>query len=208
MMYSQRQVAGTGTRKESKYVALQVVIDKMNDLFGAESFTASQVRVNEKWDDAQSVFMNDLTDTLKRHVGGVPKPRQIPKNRAWIDEKLVEYENDASRVVDLAGSKITFARVEQIYQALDRIERSGLRIPRVKDRFIDPAASGYRDILMNVQAPNGLVVELRLHRERIGKVSDKFDHALYEVARDWNTPGSTLDDTASPPDRRSLMDYV
>ncbi|MGX7829687.1 type I restriction endonuclease subunit R [Actinokineospora sp. 24-640] len=36
--------AGTGTKKESKYVALQVVIDKMNDLFGAESFTESQVR--------------------------------------------------------------------------------------------------------------------------------------------------------------------
>lgn len=36
--------AGTGARKEPKYVALQVVIDKMNDLFGAESFTASQVR--------------------------------------------------------------------------------------------------------------------------------------------------------------------
>ncbi len=36
--------AGTGTRKEPKYVALQVVIDKMNDLFGAEAFTASQVR--------------------------------------------------------------------------------------------------------------------------------------------------------------------
>ncbi|RAO00778.1 type I restriction endonuclease subunit R [Micromonospora noduli] len=36
--------AGTGTRKESKYVALQIVIDKMNDLFGAESFSASQVR--------------------------------------------------------------------------------------------------------------------------------------------------------------------
>ncbi|MGU3438178.1 type I restriction endonuclease subunit R [Actinomycetes bacterium M1A6_2h] len=36
--------AGTGSRKEPKYVALQVVIDKMNDLFGAESFTASQIR--------------------------------------------------------------------------------------------------------------------------------------------------------------------
>ncbi|WP_280453480.1 type I restriction endonuclease subunit R [Nocardia cyriacigeorgica] len=36
--------AGTGTRKEPKYVALQVVIDKMNDLFGAESFTQAQIR--------------------------------------------------------------------------------------------------------------------------------------------------------------------
>ncbi len=36
--------AGTGTKKEPKYVALQVVIDKMNSLFGAESFIESQVR--------------------------------------------------------------------------------------------------------------------------------------------------------------------
>jgi type I restriction enzyme R subunit len=36
--------AGTGSRKEPKYVALQVVIDKMNDLFGAESFSESQIR--------------------------------------------------------------------------------------------------------------------------------------------------------------------
>ncbi|WP_030891283.1 type I restriction endonuclease subunit R [Streptomyces sp. NRRL F-5053] len=36
--------AGTGTKKEPKYVALQVVIDKMNDLFGAETFAQSQIR--------------------------------------------------------------------------------------------------------------------------------------------------------------------
>ncbi|WP_037911792.1 type I restriction endonuclease subunit R [Actinacidiphila yeochonensis] len=36
--------AGTGAKKDPKYVALQVVIDKMNDLFGAESFAASQVQ--------------------------------------------------------------------------------------------------------------------------------------------------------------------
>ncbi|MCX5155576.1 DEAD/DEAH box helicase family protein [Streptomyces sp. NBC_00291] len=36
--------AGTGTKKEPKYVALQVVIDKMNDLFGAESFAEYQIR--------------------------------------------------------------------------------------------------------------------------------------------------------------------
>lgn len=36
--------AGSGARKEPKYVALQVVIDKMNDLFGAETFEQSQIR--------------------------------------------------------------------------------------------------------------------------------------------------------------------
>lgn len=36
--------AGTGANREPKYVALQVVIDRMNDLFGAESFAESQIR--------------------------------------------------------------------------------------------------------------------------------------------------------------------
>ncbi|MFF5521177.1 type I restriction endonuclease subunit R [Streptomyces coeruleorubidus] len=36
--------AGTGMKKDPKYVALQVVIDKMNDLFGAESFAEYQVQ--------------------------------------------------------------------------------------------------------------------------------------------------------------------
>ena len=36
--------AGTGAKKDPKYVALQVVIDRMNDLFGAESFAESQIR--------------------------------------------------------------------------------------------------------------------------------------------------------------------
>ncbi|MFI0823382.1 hypothetical protein ACH4Q7_02875 [Streptomyces roseolus] len=36
--------AGTGTKKDPKCVALQVAIGKTNDLFGAESFTASQIR--------------------------------------------------------------------------------------------------------------------------------------------------------------------
>ena len=36
--------AGTAARKEPKFVALQVVIEKMNDLFGAEAFTQAQIR--------------------------------------------------------------------------------------------------------------------------------------------------------------------
>lgn len=38
------KAAGTGSKKDPNYVALQVVIDRMNDLFGAESFAESQVR--------------------------------------------------------------------------------------------------------------------------------------------------------------------
>jgi len=50
--------AGTGTKKEPKYVALQVVIDRMNDLFGAESFAESQIR-----EFVQGLVQRLLTDT-------------------------------------------------------------------------------------------------------------------------------------------------
>ena len=36
--------AGTGAKQDPKYVALQVVIDKMNDLFGADNLAESQTR--------------------------------------------------------------------------------------------------------------------------------------------------------------------
>lgn len=36
--------AGSGAKKAPKYVVLQVVVGRMNDLFGAESFAESQVR--------------------------------------------------------------------------------------------------------------------------------------------------------------------
>ncbi|GAA4049077.1 type I restriction endonuclease subunit R [Nonomuraea soli] len=50
--------AGTGAKKEPKYVALQVVIDKMNDLFGAQSFAESQVR-----EFVQGLVQRLLTDS-------------------------------------------------------------------------------------------------------------------------------------------------
>ena len=42
--HQRRPTSTPVARKEPKYVALQVVIDKMNDLFGAESFTRSQIQ--------------------------------------------------------------------------------------------------------------------------------------------------------------------
>ncbi|OHV64185.1 DEAD/DEAH box helicase family protein [Pseudofrankia sp. BMG5.36] len=66
--------AGTGTRKEPKYVALQVVIDKMNDLFGAESFTESQIRE----------FVNGLVQRLLAHPDLV-RQTQVNSKKQFMD---------------------------------------------------------------------------------------------------------------------------
>ncbi|KLL09665.1 type I restriction enzyme subunit R domain-containing protein, partial [Protofrankia coriariae] len=66
--------AGTGTRKEPKYVALQVVIDKMNDLFGAESFTESQIRE----------FVNGLVQRLLAYPDLV-RQTQVNSKKQFMD---------------------------------------------------------------------------------------------------------------------------
>ncbi|MFE3716123.1 hypothetical protein ACFXOX_23660, partial [Bacillus subtilis] len=137
-----------------------------------------------KWEEAQA-HLNKLANDIEKSVGGKSGARTEPKGRDRAEAKIrTEYGGDPSMLVDLAGSKLTFQTVDQIYRALDNISNSSIKILRIKDRFIKPADSGYRDILMNVQTANGLVGELRLHLESIDKSAAKFEHAIYEVRRD------------------------
>ena len=53
---------------------------------------------------------------------------------------------------------------------------------RIKNRFQNPA-NGYRDILLNLEMPNGHVVEMQLHLRSILEVKNGIGHELYEKVR-------------------------
>ncbi|WP_456237998.1 toxin glutamine deamidase domain-containing protein [Micromonospora narathiwatensis] len=115
---------------------------------------------------------------------GRPDWRSQPKDRERVLDKLVEYGNDASRLKDLAAAKVEFGQLDDVYQALGGLSAD----PRVvmldiKDRFLSPQSSGYRDVLLNLSMANGHVVELRLQLAPLESVA-KWEHALYEVRRD------------------------
>ncbi|MCT2276609.1 toxin glutamine deamidase domain-containing protein [Micromonospora chalcea] len=115
---------------------------------------------------------------------GRPGWRKEPKNRDRVLDKLVEYENDASKLKDLAGAKVQFDTLDAVYQALGRLAADPeVVILHVKDRFLDPQDSGYRDILLNLRMSNGHMAELRLQLAAIEGVAE-WEHALYEVRRD------------------------
>ncbi|MFE2613787.1 toxin glutamine deamidase domain-containing protein [Micromonospora chalcea] len=115
---------------------------------------------------------------------GRPGWRKEPKNRERVLDKLVEYENDASRLKDLAGAKVQFDTLDAVYQALGGLAADPkVVILHVKDRFLDPQDSGYRDILLNLRMSNGHMAELRLQLAAIEGVAE-WEHALYEVRRD------------------------
>ncbi len=115
---------------------------------------------------------------------GKPGWRNEPKSDDRVRDKLVEYGNDASRLKDLAAAKAEFSTLNDIYDALGGlVDDPELTILDVKDRFVVPSGSGYRDILLNLRLSNGHVGELRLHLKALEDVAE-WEHALYEVRRD------------------------
>ncbi|MCW4601688.1 DEAD/DEAH box helicase family protein [Janibacter hoylei] len=90
--------AGSGSKKEPKYVALQVVIDRMNDLFGAESFAESQIRE----------FVNGLVERLLDYPDLVAQTRVNSKKQfmesqdfqAAVTEAVVENQDAHNTMAD------------------------------------------------------------------------------------------------------------
>jgi hypothetical protein len=142
-------------------------------------------RLLDESKDAQTELNRIATDLAGDH--GQPGWRTKPKGRDRVDDKLLEYENDASRLKDLAAAKVEFQRLDDVYDALGELERNpDVVIVGIKDRFLKPMRSGYRDILLNLRLPSGHVAELRLHLASIDEVSE-WEHPLYQVRRDLET---------------------
>lgn len=115
---------------------------------------------------------------------GTPGWRTEPKSRERVFDKLVEYEGAVSQLKDLAGAKVQFDTLDDVYRALERLaDDQQVVIVNIKDRFLAPQPSGYRDILLNLRMSNGHVAELRLHLAALDDVAG-WEHGLYEVRRD------------------------
>ena len=115
-----------------------------------------------------TVAQQELTELAKRvarECDGKPGWRTRPKDRQRAMDKIkADYERDASRLTDLAGAKVEFQKLTDLYAALDRlIKEPGVRIVRFKDRFQKPQDSGYRDVQLCLRLSNGHVGEFRLH---------------------------------------------
>ena len=141
--------------------------------------------------DAALIAKNELrsiTNSVADNTNGVAgfRPDEINnglKSRARAEEKIAaDYAGDASRLVDIAGSKIVYETLDDLYLALDNTF-GNYQILKIKDRIKNPLPSGYRDILMNLQMSNGHIVEFRLHLKEIDEIADGIGHELYEQVR-------------------------
>ncbi|MEV7551697.1 toxin glutamine deamidase domain-containing protein [Amycolatopsis sp. NPDC089917] len=137
--------------------------------------------------------LNRIAERIAAENNGDSSGRPGPKDDDRAKAKIAGYDGDASKLTDLVGVKIQFDTLADVYNALNAVMADpDLEIVSFDDRFANPQDSGYRDLQMNVRLPNGHVAELRLHLRHIDTVS-AYEHALYEVRRDFPTYNRTLD---------------
>lgn len=106
------------------------------------------------------------------------------KKRERTKEKVdSDYGGDWSRVGDVVRASVVLDSMDQLEDAMAELRKSGLKLARKpKDRFAKPTDAGYRDVMMNVEYPNGHVGEIQLHLKPILKAKDA-GHKFYEDVR-------------------------
>lgn len=117
-----------------------------------------------------------------------------PKSGKRAAEKVeADYGGDWSQLLDPVRCSLACDNFAEIKQALDVLKATGMKIARKpKDRFADPTPVGYRDVLLNVTLPNGVIGEVQLHLKSILKA--KADgHKWYEIERTLRAKAETSD---------------
>jgi ppGpp synthetase/RelA/SpoT-type nucleotidyltranferase len=172
-------------KKESSLLALDAKYAKISQAIEAK---LKGVTVRQPSNDLDELYKQapDADKELRKIATEIAKQTQGEavlvrlKSRQRAEEKInADYGGDASRVLDISRATIKFGTVDDLYQALVKIDSSpNIKIVRMKDRFLKPGLDGYRDLLLNLKMPNGFITELQLHLKQILAVK-KEGHKIY-----------------------------
>lgn len=104
------------------------------------------------------------------------------KRRERIAEKAIaDYGGDLSSVWDVVRGTIAVDSISDVPRVVRSI-RQHFDVVRDRDRFDNPMPTGYRDRLINVRLPSGLIGEIQVHVKPMLRVKET-GHKLYQIAR-------------------------
>lgn len=123
---------------------------------------------------------------LAERLGAEAKTAPVKSMKRSV-EKLYDDEAETGQpsqpdgIKDLVRASIVVRSEEEVADAIAAV-RETLDVVRVKDRFAKPLDTGYRDVLMNVRLPDGLMAELQIHIPEM-LAAKELGHLLYEIER-------------------------
>lgn len=106
------------------------------------------------------------------------------KGKERAAEKVnADYGGDWSKLKDGVRATVSVKKISDLSRVFSQLEELGMKLAqKPKDRYIKPTVSGYRDILLNVQYPNGHIGELQINCHDMIKAKMN-GHKIYEQAR-------------------------
>ncbi|MGR2769216.1 RelA/SpoT domain-containing protein [Photobacterium ganghwense] len=128
---------------------------------------------------AQEELSNLIKEVGMMTGNDVIIPDVKSKERA-LSKIETELNGDASQITDLARASIVARDIPSLVQAFELVGKESTLIA-VKNRFKNPAPSGYRDLKVLVQLPEtGMIAEVQLHLDAISTVKSGPEHDIYE----------------------------
>jgi hypothetical protein len=137
----------------------------------------------------------DLAERVAASTGAQPVVMGL-KQRERVSSKVQGREGgDASRVLDVARAALVYDDLGSLYDGMKAAfkfaQDAGITVLRVKDRFLSPKDTGYRDLQMNLRVPlarpdgstSWHVVELQFHLKDLYELKKGEGDALYREIR-------------------------
>jgi hypothetical protein len=147
-----------------------------------------------------------LVDRIAQFTGGQAVIAPL-KNRERAEAKIAaDYGGNAAEIRDILRASIHYKSLKQLYQGLEQLKAEGVEILLLKDRFLHPTRSGYRDALVNIRTQNGVIAELQLHLEQI-LVAKQEGHKYYEQEQELSRR-SKLENRNLTPEERERIEAI
>ncbi|UJF17843.1 phosphoribosylglycinamide formyltransferase [Vibrio sp. SS-MA-C1-2] len=103
------------------------------------------------------------------------------KSIARAEKKIAhELNGQPELLTDVARATIVTDNIAQLTQVYNQLAQHS-EVVRVKNRFLEPAPSGYRDISLLIILPETkMVTEVQLHLAEIAEIKNGSEHQLYQ----------------------------
>lgn len=164
-------------------------VKTQEELFGLapEALAAMQEWLDKGKGVASQLGYQTMTsapeDADMTQPGGMLFIAPVKSAKRSAEKVELDYGGDWSKLVDPVRASIAVDSYDELGAALEALQASGMKLARKpKDRFAKPTPVGYRDALLNVTLPNGLVGELQLHVKAM-LIAKAEGHHHYETER-------------------------
>lgn len=124
-----------------------------------------------------------VTDEEWAKPGGMLFIAPMKGEKRAAEKVESDYSGDWSRLTDTVRCSIAVDAMDDLPALVAELKKGGMKLAQQpKDRFAKPPPVGYRDALLNVEFPNGIVGEVQLHVKAMLRAKNE-GHHHYETQR-------------------------